>query len=381
MSNTYCIQDDVLNDEEKAVFGRHLERFELSPNIWDLFDEWISRSDSHVRFIYLKVFQDDRLIGLGLFLKIKPFDLRASYSRLRDNFLLSLLASIISNISRNCVYISLRNLITANITRPFFYQSPKLESIVMETMLDYLKKQKEADMITIVDTSKNDLYYQNSGFQKYPASSEAWFNVTQYQDISEYLKSHRSLKRNLSKRKKQIATTIQQGPVSEIDQNQIKDCLECSTKNSRVSNPCQSFFENNIFETNIFRSNKFIHIIVRVENIIAGFHTFQISGSHLGGVLGGFNRKYSNKSFAYERIIVASLEYAIQKNLKQVHYSMVDNYTKLRLLDYLEPCGLYFYSNNPVNRVIFKKTYPFNDVYGLYMLEQQGLLKYSSKKK
>ena len=379
MSNIYCIKDDVLNDEEKAVFGPHLERFELSPNIWDLFDEWISRSDSHVRFIYLKVFEDDRLIGLGLFLKIKPLDLRTSYSGLRNNLLLSILASIISNISRNCVYISLRNLITANITRPFFYQSPKLESIVMEAMLDYLKKQKDADMITIVDTSSNDLYYKNSGFQKYPASSEAWFDVTQYQDISEYMKTHRSLKRNLAKRKNKIATTIQQGPVSEIDQSQIKDCLECSTENSRVNNPCQSFFEKNIFETNIFRSNKFIHIIVRVENIIAGFHTFQISGSHIGGVLGGFNRKYSNKSFAYERIIVASLEYAIQKNLKQVHYSMIDNYTKLRLLDCLEPCGLYFYSKNPVNRAIFKKTYPFNDVYGLYMLEQQGLLKYSSK--
>jgi len=39
MSNSYCIQDDVLNDEEKAVFDRYLERFELLPNIWDLFDK------------------------------------------------------------------------------------------------------------------------------------------------------------------------------------------------------------------------------------------------------------------------------------------------------------------------------------------------------
>ena len=115
----------------------------------------------------------------------------------------------------------------------------------------------------------------------------------------------------------------------------------------------------------IFLINEFLDQILE-------FHTFQISGSHLGRVLGGFNWKYSNKIFAYERIIVASLEYAIQKNIKQVHYSMVDNYTKLRLLYCLEPCGLNFYFNNPVNRVLFKRTYPYNDDMGYICWNNRG---------
>jgi hypothetical protein len=92
----------------------------------------------------------------------------------------------------------------------------------------------------------------------------------------------------------------------------------------------------------------------------------------MGGVLGGFNRDHSRKSFAYERVIVNSLDYAIKNNIKRIHYSLIDNYTKLRLIDSLEPCGLYFYSRNRLNRKVFELTSKFGDVYQLYLLERQG---------
>jgi len=207
------------------------------------------------------------------------------------------------------------------------------------------------------------------GFYKYPSSSEAYLDATKYEDVSEYLAQHRSLKKNLSRRKNFVKTEIQQGPVSDIDKEQMKACVECSVENSKVNNPCQNFFEKNIFDTEAFNSNKYTHILVRVDNRIAGFHTFQVCGSHMGGVLGGFNREYSQKNFVYERIIVASLDYAIKNNISRVHYSLIDNYTKLRLVESLEPCGLYFFSRNAVNRKIFKLTYKFSDVYELYLLE------------
>jgi len=152
----------------------------------------------------------------------------------------------------------------------------------------------------------------------------------------------------------------------------VKACVECSVEYSRVNTPCQQFFEDNIFETDVFKSNKYLNILVRVNGTIAGFHTFQVSGSDMGGVLGGFNRDHSRKSFAYERVIVASLDYAIKNKIKRVHYSLIDNYTKLRLIDSIEPCGLYFYSRNPLNRKVFKLTNKFGDIYHLYLLEQQG---------
>jgi hypothetical protein len=254
-----------------------------------------------------------------------------------------------------------------------------MEGMVMKSILTYLKEEKKADMVTIVDTSIHDNHYQKAGFDIYPSSSEAYFDAAKYTDISEYLNEHRSLKKNLKRKKGIITTEILQGPVSKDNQRQIKECLYCSIKESRVNTPSQQFFEDNIFETDVYNSDKYIHIFIRTDNRIIGFHTFQVSGSNMGGVLGGFNRDYSRKSFAYERVIVASLDYAIKNKIKNVQYSLADNYTKLRLVDSLEPCGLYFYSRNPVNRSVFKYTYKFNDVYELYLLEKKALLKYKTE--
>jgi hypothetical protein len=373
MTPVHCKQDTSLTKEEKETFTGHLKQNGLSHNIWDLFQEWVERSTSKVQFFYLKVYQNDELIGLGLFLKVKPFDLSTSYSKLRKNAFIKKIISVVSLLSNNCVYVSFRNLITSNLTRPFFYRESEMEDIIMKAILTYLKEDKEADMVTIVDTSINNTHYQKAGFEIYPSSSEAYFDATKYRDISEYLDKHKNLKKNLTRKKSMVTTEIRQGLVSENDKMQLGECLYCSVEESRVNTPSQQFFEDTIFETDVYNSDKYMHIFIRMDNRIIGFHTFQISGSNMGGVLGGFNRDYSKNSFAYERVIIASLDYAIQNKIKKVQYSLVDNYTKLRLVDSLEPCCLYFYSRNPVNRIVFKYTYKFNDVYGLCLLEKKGL--------
>jgi len=378
MNNVHCKKDTSLTKEEKDVFTGHLKIEGLSHNIWDLFEEWVEISTSKVKFFYLKVYQGNELIGLGLFLKIKPLDLTTSYSRLRKNALVKKIFSFISLLNSNCVYLSFRNLITSNLTRPFFFREPERENIIMKAILTYLKDEKEADMVTIVDTSRNDNHYQKAGFDKYPSSSEAYFDATKYADISEYLNKHKSLKKNLKRKKKVVTTEILQGPISKNKQIQIRECLYCSIKESRVNTPSQQFFEDNIFETEVYNSDKYIHIFICIDNRIIGFHTFIVSGSSMGGVLGGFNRDYSRKTFAYERVIVASLDYAIKNKIKNVQYSLVDNYTKLRLVESLEPCGLYFYSRSPMNRSVFKHTIKYSDVHELYLLEKHGLLKKSN---
>jgi hypothetical protein len=372
MIHLSCRKETTLTGKEKNLFSEHFRQQGLSSNIWDLFGEWVARSTSEVTFFYLKVYSDEKLAGLALFLKIKPVDLRSSYSGLRQNALLKKIAGGLSVLMGNCVYISFRNLITSNLTRPFFCREPGMADDIMKAILTHLKNEKEADMVTIIDTLIHDDVYQREGFTKYPCSSEAWLDVSRYRNVSEYLDEHRNLKKNLRRKKNRIRTEVQQGPLSDMDKAEMKACVECSVETTRVNNPCQKFFEDTVFETEAFNSDKYVHVIVRIDNTVAGFHTFQVSGSSMGGVLGGFNREYSRNNYVYERVIVASLDYAIHNNLKRVHYSLIDNYTKLRLVESLEPCALYFYSGSPLNRNVFKHTYRFNDIHALYLMETQG---------
>ncbi|MBU3915290.1 hypothetical protein KKA14_07125, partial [bacterium] len=149
MKGIHCRKESSLTLEEKDIFDAHFKQQEISNNIFDVFSEWVARSSPKVNFFYLKVFQDDELIGLGLFLKVKPFDMRTSYSGVRKNAILNKIFSVISTLSANCVYISFRNLITSNITRPFFYKSLEMEETVMSAILEYLKKEKDADMVSV----------------------------------------------------------------------------------------------------------------------------------------------------------------------------------------------------------------------------------------
>ena len=372
MNNLSCRKETVLTAEEKSVFDGHLERLGLSDNLWDLFGEWVARSTPAVSFFYLKVFKECKLMGLGMFLKVKPVDLRTSYVGLRRNAFLNAIAGLFSSVSNNCLYVSFRNLITSNLARPFFYREQAEAEDVMKAILSYLKKVKEADMVTVIDTLDHDELYRKEKFAAYPCSSEAFLDAERYGDISDYLAEHRSLRKNLAK-KKFPSAEVWRGPVSEEDRRQMKACVDCSVVTSPVNNPCQKFFEDNIFGTEVYHSDKYVHIAVRVDGVIAGFHTFQVSGADMGGVLGGFNRDYSRGHFPYERVIITSLDYAIKNKFKRVHYSLIDNQTKLRLVKSVEPCALYFYSSNALNRKVFEKTFRFNDIYNLSLLERQGI--------
>ena len=369
MLDLVCKRDSRLTPAEKRVFEGDLERQGLADNVWGLFGEWVSRSTAEVSFFYLKVHSGNDLLGLGMFVQIKPFDLRASYSRLRKAGMLNKLGALISRLSNNCVVVSFRNLITSNHTRTFFFRDPEVEQAAMGAMLSHLKSDRTADMVTIVDTSCHQSRYKDAGFAVYPSSSEAWFDVTRYQNVAQYLATHHSLRKNLKRRKNRIAVEVREDILSGEELEQVAACVRCSVRHSLVTNPCQRFFEEHIFATELYRSNRYLHLLVRIDGTIAGFHTFQVSGTSMGGVLGGFNRELSRNNYVYERVIVASLDQAIRNRMRRIHYSLVDNQTKLRLVDLREPCGLYFHSNSPMNRTVFRRTFKYNDVYALWQLE------------
>ena len=369
MPDLICKRDSRLTLEEKRVFGGDLDRRGLADNIWDLFGEWVDRSTAQVSFFYLKVYCEADLLGLGMFVQIKPFDLRASYSRLRRAGFLNRVGALVSRLSNNCIVVAFRNLITSNHTRTFFFRDPEIEQAAMGAMLAHLKADKKADMVTILDTESHQDLYAEAGFEAYPSSSEAWFDVSRYHDVSEYLAAHRSLRKNLKRRKSRIAVEVRKDVLSAEELEQVAACVGCSVQHSLVTNPCQRFFEEHIFATQVYRSDKYLHLLVRVDGTIAGFHTFQVSGTSMGGVLGGFNRELSRNNYIYERVIVTSLDHAIRNRMRRVQYSLVDNQTKLRLVDLREPCGLYFYSNSSMNRAVFRRTFKYNDVHALWQLE------------
>jgi len=372
MKEILCSKENFFSEEEKGVFAAHLCAEGIAVNVWDLFGEWVARSGPPVNFFYLKARRGGELIGLGLFLEVRPVDLRTSYKGLRQSPFLGRLAGGVSVLSRNCLCVSFRNLITANLTRPFFYRDPSLADPVMRAMLQFLKNDRKYDMVTVIDTLDHHDRYRGEGFRAYPSSSEAVLEPGRYEGVAGYLNTHKNLKKNLARKKFLSFAEITRGSLGESDLREMRACVANSIEESNVNTPCQKFFESHIFDTGAYRTDDYVHILVRVDGVIAGFHTYLESGRSLGGVLGGFNRAHTRNHFVYERVILASLEYALARNLCRVNYSLIDNRTKLRLVDSRVPCALYFYSRNALNSKVFDVTYRYNDIGRLAELEKKA---------
>ena len=282
------------------------------------------------------------------------------------------LPGALSVVARTRVYLSFRNLITANLTRPFFYRHHESGDEVLAAMLAALRADRAPDMVTIIDTSEHDPIYEAAGFSRYPSPSEAYLDASRYASVADYLSGHRSLRKNLRRRRRLVTTQVTRGPLSSAAVEDMRACVNCSVEHSRVYNPCRRFFEDNIFATEAYHSDDYVHVLIRVGETIAGFHTFLHCGSNLGGVLGGFNRDYTRNNFLYERVVVGSLDYALGHSIDRVHYSLIDNLTKLRLVGSREPCGLYFWSRSRAKRKLFDVTYRYGDIHGLSLLESRG---------
>ena len=198
MSEIHCHIDAALTDVEKGVFADHLRAEGISDKVFGLFAEWVARSTPQATFFYLKALRDGGLLGLGLFIRIKPVDLRTSYGALRRRPFLGALARGFSVLSNKCLYVSFRNLVTANLTRPFFYRDPSVAGEVMRAMLGFLKGETRADMVTIIDTLEHDATYRGEGFVPYASSSEAVLDPSRFGSLAGYLGAHRNLKKNLA---------------------------------------------------------------------------------------------------------------------------------------------------------------------------------------
>lgn len=364
-----CVADQALTNDELRVFDSHLREQGITDNVFRLFGQWVERSTPSARFFYLKVYDRGELEGVGLFVRLKPYDIRSSFIKLRKHVVLRHLAHAFALLTRNCVYTTFQILVTSNLARPFFFRNPGRQAEVLKAMLGHLSSLPDADSVSIIDPSVHSPVYESEGFEAYPSPSLSRIDATRYSSISQYLNQHRNLKRNLCRISHQADTEVREGPLTGSELEEIEACVRCSIENTKVYMPCQSFFERNVFTSDAYRSNDFIHILVRVDGRIAGFHTFQKSGSHLGGVLGGFNRECSQKHFVYERVMVKALEYAIENGYERVYFSIIDNLTKLRLVTDTEPCNLHFHSRSKGNRDFFRKTFPHSDVNALHLLE------------
>jgi hypothetical protein len=116
-----------------------------------------------------------------------------------------------------------------------------------------------------------------------------------------------------------------------------------------------------------------------VDGQIAGFSTRLLCGKSLIGIIGGYNRELSGNAPVYDFMIVTTLDFCIRNGFTRLVYGIVDNHTKARLMDSFRQQKLYFYSRNPLLRLVMRHVYRFMSAHDLHRMDAEARKKRQEK--
>jgi hypothetical protein len=240
------------------------------------------------------------------------------------------------------------------IANPGFYASDVDTDLIAGKMIDYMADNSLSFFVT--DVQANSSHHKNA--LVFPYVDEGMVDVSGMNSVQDYIQEHRNLKKKIrSFRNKGGNLETVRGSVKEKERQTLINCCNATMRKSFVSTPFQDAFPDVIDETLRCDSSAFIHMISRMNGEITGYHSFIMAGSSLRMMHGAFNRDMGSTYHAYENLILASLEFAIDQKLNRVYFGPIMNETKRRMMQISEPCATYFYSKNPVFRRILALIY------------------------
>jgi hypothetical protein len=370
-SPIHCREESVLTSEERQRFNGFFEEYGLSEELFIFFESLVGLSTDNDRFMFVKVFAGDELVGLAMFARIADHSLYNSLNaRLRKYAFLETLGGMM----RSTVYFSMHAVSTPGLPRSFLYTDKNLQDAVNQAILSWAREKRDADTVIIFDSAEASEVYARNSFVCLPFSSDSWIDVARYETVDDYLSLHKPTRKKLTRfrKRKNVEVETLRGEVPEETMKGIVACLMCSYQHSKGLLPIQDFFNANLLRTALFKSDRFIHFVIRVNGQIAGFSTRLPCGENLIGIIGGYNRELSGRSPVYDFMIATTLDFCIRNGYTRLVYGLVDNQTKARLMDSFREQKLYSYSRNPFFRLLMKRAYRFLSAHDLHRMDAEA---------
>jgi hypothetical protein len=155
-----CREDTVLTSEEKGRLNRFLEEHGLSEDIFTYFESLLSLSTEDHRFLFLKVFAGDDLVGLAMFARVQGNSLYHSLnSRLREHSFLAQLTRVL----KGTLYFSMHSISSPGLPRSFLYTDKHQEDAVHGAILSWARTKKDANSVLIIDSAEASENYGGGG--------------------------------------------------------------------------------------------------------------------------------------------------------------------------------------------------------------------------
>ena len=327
---TFELSDRFLTREEQEVFNDYLEYHGLEENIWPVFSCLFESKTKNAKPYLLKAFVGSKLFGVSVLVKCTGYGRSLFKSKVLTGMINTMNIPFYSWIKFGCCMDMMSN--------PGFVKEPKKSEEVFTAMAGYLKKNLLLSIVT--DYSQNTHLYKGSSIL--PALPHAIIDTSQMNEIGDYLKDYKNIKRKMRVLKnKGGAFTIQENPIDEKSILSVKKCFLSTAGKSVFYLPYQDIYLNSALTVSKSNLKNVYYFIVKLDSEIIGYQAAIWTGNHLNALHGAFDHSRSSNYHAYDILFVKMAEFAIEHKLNLVDFGAVVNETKRRMVNKTVKCLIF----------------------------------------
>ncbi len=329
---TFELADRFLSDEEKAVFGPSLERYNIDRDIWEIFECLFRSGVKGTVPRLLRIYENSVLYGAIILIRCSRYG--------RSMFNNKLLSGIFDFI-RIPFYLWIKfGCCMDMMSNPGFVRDPEKSDEIHSAAALFLKS--HSILTIILDYSdKSYLYPDATVLSSMP---HALIDTTQMSDINDYIRIHKNIKHKVNIfRNNGGKFEMVNNVLEEQELIRLKRCFISTSEKSVIYLPYQDLYLNSALTTSRTKINNVYYFIMRLNGEFLGYQAAIKTGSCLNALHGAFDRELRTTFHAYEVLFVEMTRFALENNLKTIDFGEVINISKQRMVNKIIPLSYFLF--------------------------------------
>lgn len=337
---SFTLTGDPITAPEYAVLEPDLRSLGLGPEVRDVWNATLQAHSAASVPLILRAYRDGALRGIAGIIEC-----RRPSGALFDG----LAATVMDRLGPPQFYwCRVGNLVDASSNVGFVAKGESRDEFVGAALRELMKRYLSG---TVIEPGP---CVAGAGYVATPLFDHGNLDVPGAGLVEAWTTQHRNLRRKIAKfRNKGGTVQVVRGPLRPEDLAGIMRCL--ASLRTWLQVPFQDIYGAMVAQASRLDSADIIHILVRLDDAVAGYHSFAESPTTLHALSGAFDRNRLSNYHAYENMIIETARYCAEHGKTRVEFGPVLNDTKKTMMTSFTQSHLRVYSR----LAPFRWTLPF----------------------
>jgi hypothetical protein len=330
----FTLTRDLVTADEQAIFAADLEQLGLDDVVWTVHNGTTLTATPDSIPKVLRGYRSGNLAGLGFVMECRRYGESlfpgTSVAKFMDRFPLPI-----------CVWIRPSALNDAINNPGFVAEGLNRRQFVEQGVVFLRRKYLSGSLLE----AHND--HTAGEYATFPFCANGYIDLHNVRSVDDLYADSKNLKRKVNKfRNKGGEIEVIHGALTAACQDEMIRCLDTVKSILRV--PFQDIYNDMVRQAATHADERIVHFIARLEGECVGYHSFARSGQGLYALSGAFDRTRHTTYHAYENLILATIDYCLAHGLDTIHYGVVANQTKAKMMSRVVPSHQRYFVRFPV---------------------------------